>query len=104
MTVINPEWLTKTTSVRPERSRAARVRQFHSAPRLRPFASARDERISYAYLVSSTHVGLLVDVDHNFGAGRDVRRDHHADAIVEHGGLVAGARSLALHHSVGLDD
>src|SRR5258705_3596137 len=55
-------------------------------------------------LLGALHIFATVYVDNDPGSGGDMRRDHHANAIVELGRLVARARGLALHHRVSLDD
>jgi hypothetical protein len=54
-------------------------------------------------ILGPLHVAAVGGVDHDPGAGLDVRRHHDALAVLERGRLVGGRGGLALHHGVGLD-
>src|SRR5262249_18437781 len=48
-------------------------------------------------------VGRVGGVDHDAGAGADMRRHHYADTVLQLAWLVGGRGGLALHHGIGLD-
>src|SRR5687768_11762131 len=111
MTVIRPEWETIVYSINSlslqGRGTAAK-RQGEGvrlALTLPSFAWAPPSPLQgEGLLVRAPHIGLLVDVDDDPGAGPDMRRHHHAHAVLEQSRLVAGRGRLALHHRVRLDD
>src|SRR6185437_14080955 len=49
-------------------------------------------------------IGAVGGVDDDARAGGDMRRDHHAAAVLELAGLIGGRGGLPLYHWVGLDE
>src|SRR5688572_8086723 len=103
MTVMRPEWLTKSRLQFPGRRRGGSgVGLSEGKAQAHPLTPL--PRAGETQSFRPADVGLLVDVDDDPGSGGNVRRHHDAHAIVEDRRLVARGGGLPLHHGVGLDD